>query len=120
MRDDSLRLDGILDAIKQVEKYSGAGRVRFDADELVRVWILHHLEIIGEACAGLSAAFREEHPDDIWRDAVSFRNVLVHQYFGIDFEAVWAVVESDLPELKHKVRDIAGEKSGPVGPSGMS
>jgi uncharacterized protein with HEPN domain len=46
---------------------------------------------------------------------------LAHQYFGIDLEAVWAVVESDLPELKQKVRNIAGEKpGGPVGPDGIS
>ena len=66
----------------QIEKYSIAGRVRFDEDELVRVWILHHLEIIGEACAGFSGAFRIAHPDEIWRDAVGFRSVLAHQYFG--------------------------------------
>lgn len=43
---------------------------------------------------------------------MSFRNVLAHQYFGIDLEAVWAVVESDLPALKKKVQAIAGEKTG--------
>jgi len=79
MRDDSLRLGDILEAIAQIEKYSSAGRVRFDEDELVRVWILHHLEIIGEASAGLSTAFRLAHPDETWRDAVGFRNVLAHQ-----------------------------------------
>lgn len=54
MRDDSLRLSDILDAIAQIEKYTSAGRARFDDDELVLVWILHHVEIIGKACAGLS------------------------------------------------------------------
>ena len=67
------------------------------------MWILHHLGIIGEACRGLSDAFRLAHSDEIWANAISLRNVLVHQYFGIDNEAVWAVVERDLPVLKQKV-----------------
>lgn len=44
--------------------------------------------------------------DPVWSDAIGFRNVLAHQYFGIDYEAVWAVVERDMPELKRKVRTI--------------
>ncbi len=68
--------------------------------------ILHHLEIIGEACRGLWENFRLLHPEEVWSDAISFRNVLVQQYSGIDCEAVWAVVERDLPALEHKVRRI--------------
>jgi uncharacterized protein with HEPN domain len=80
------------------------GRQAFDEDELVRVWVVHYLGIIGEACRGLSEAFRLSHPDEIWADAVGLRNVLVHRYFGIDNEAVWAVVERGLPVLKQKVQ----------------
>ncbi|MBI1790866.1 MAG: DUF86 domain-containing protein, partial [Acidobacteria bacterium] len=74
MRDDRLRLEDIRDAIENIEKYSGHGRRAFDEDELVRVWILHHLQIIGEACRGISEGFRSAHPDDIWSDASSCRN----------------------------------------------
>lgn len=108
MRDDRLRLEDIREAIEQVQKYAKRGRQAFDEDELVRVWILHHLEIIGEACRGLSEEFRQSHPDEVWTDAISFRNVLVHQYFGLDYEAVWAVVERDLPSLQQKVEDFLG------------
>jgi len=106
MRDDRLRLADILEAIGQIEKYSERGRAAFDGDELIRVWILHHLEIIGEACRGLTGEFRTTHPDELWADAVGFRNILIHQYFGIDLEAVWEVVIRDLPDLKHKVLAI--------------
>jgi len=85
-----------------------ACRKAFDDDELVRVWILHHLEIIGEACRALSTSFIQSHPDEIWSEAIGFRNVLVHHYFGIDQEAVWAVVERDLPLLKQKVEKGIG------------
>ena len=103
MRDDRLRLEDIRDAIDQIEKHSRRCRKTFDEDELVRVWILHHLEIIGAACRGLSEGFRRANPDEVWSDAISFRNVLAHHYFGIDHEAVWVVVERDLPALKQKV-----------------
>jgi uncharacterized protein with HEPN domain len=46
------------------------------------------------------------HRDDIWRQASGLRNVIVHQYFGIDPEVVWAVIERDLPELKQRVAAI--------------
>jgi uncharacterized protein with HEPN domain len=50
MRDDRLRLADTLEAIGQIEKYSQRGRAAFDENELIRVWIFHHLQIIGEAC----------------------------------------------------------------------
>jgi uncharacterized protein with HEPN domain len=107
MRDDRLRLADMLEAIGLIEKYARRGRAAFDEDELIRAWIVHHLEILGEACRGLSDDFRKAHPDELWSDVVSFRNVLAHQYFGIDIEAVWEVVVRDLPELKKKVLEIA-------------
>jgi uncharacterized protein with HEPN domain len=75
----------------------------------VRVWVVHHLEIIGEACRGLSEGFRREHTDDIWSDAIGFRNILAHQYFGLDLEAVWMVIERDLPALKINVAAILAQ-----------
>lgn len=68
--------------------------------------MLHHLEVIGEACRGLSEQFRRSHTEGIWSDAIGFRNILAHQYFGIDYEAAWAVVEHDLPRLKEKASEI--------------
>ncbi len=55
MREDGVRLEDIQDAISQIEKYAQRGRRAFDKDELIRTWILYHLQIIGEACRGLSA-----------------------------------------------------------------
>jgi uncharacterized protein with HEPN domain len=104
MRDDRLRLQDILDAVSNIERYTAAGRARFDGDELVATWVLHHLEIVGEACRSLSESFRQANPDPLWRDAIGFRNVLIHQYFGIDLDAVWNVVTDDLPALKALVQ----------------
>jgi len=57
MRDDRLRLADILEAIGQIEEYSSRGTAAFDESELIEVWILHHVEIMGEACRGCLTTF---------------------------------------------------------------
>ncbi|MEN6611233.1 MAG: HepT-like ribonuclease domain-containing protein [Methanoregulaceae archaeon] len=69
---------------------------------MAQVWVIHHLEILGEAARGISPEFRKGHPDITWSDIIGMRNVLVHHYFGIDRDAVWKVVEHDLPILYAK------------------
>lgn len=64
MRDDRGRLLDILDAIDRIDAYSLRGRNAFDRDELVQTWMIHHLQIIGEAAGRLSDAFREKHPEN--------------------------------------------------------
>ncbi len=106
MRDDRERLLDLLEAITLIEKYASRGRVAFEGDELIQTWIVHHLQIIGEACRTLSSEMRDLHPEVPWAKILGMRNLLVHHYFGIDREAVWSVVERDLPGLKSKVEAI--------------
>lgn len=65
--------------------------------------MIHHLQIIGEAVRGISPEFRAASPDIPWSDIIGMRNILVHHYFGIDRDAVWNVVERDLPALKRQL-----------------
>jgi len=106
MRDDRLRLLDIQEAITHIEKYTAQGRAAFDQDELIQTWVVHHLQIIGEAGRGISQSLREQHPAIPWTKIVGMRNILVHIYFGIDEEIVWSVVENDLPDLKREVENI--------------
>ncbi len=106
MRDDRVRLEDILEAIERIEKYSGTGLDTLNSDELVQTWVVHHLMIIGEACRGLSPEFRTAHPEDVWALAAGLRNVIVHEYFGIDLGIVWGVIERDLPALKKLIQAI--------------
>jgi uncharacterized protein with HEPN domain len=106
MRDDRERLQDILEAIERIEKYASRGRSALCEDELVQTWVVHHLMVIGEACRGLSPQFRAVHRDEVWAQAAGLRNVIVHEYFGIDLEIVWGVIERDLPTLKRYVQDI--------------
>ncbi len=100
----------ILESVQRVEKYAAQGRAAFDSDELIQTWIVHHLQIIGEAARGLSDGFRDAHPQVPWRQIVGMRNILVHHYFGIDKNAVWSAVQDDLADLKSKVSTILGRE----------
>jgi len=106
MRDDKERLRDIDEAIERIEKYVSKGRKAFENEELIQNWVVHHLQIIGEATRSLSLEFREEHPDVAWSKIIGMRNILVHDYFGIDTEVVWRAVERDLPELKQKIKKL--------------
>ncbi len=73
---------------------------------MLQVWVLHHLQIIGEAARCLSEEFRKRHPDKVWAKASGLRNILVHHYFEIDADEIWRVVENDLASLRETVLRI--------------
>jgi uncharacterized protein with HEPN domain len=108
---DAERLRDILDAIDQIRKYSSKGREAFDRDELIQVWIVHHLGRIGEATARLSPKLRR-HGQVPWNQIIGMRNILVHEYFRIDPEIVWSAMEIQLPALEERVRAILAEIEG--------
>ena len=62
--------------------------------------MIYHLQIIGEAVRGLSSEFVAANSEVPWSDIIGMRNILVHHYFGIDRDAVWNVIEDDLPALE--------------------
>lgn len=97
------------------------------ADELVQDAVLRNFEVIGEAAKRLDDAYRAAHPEIPWRSLAGLRDVLIHQYEGVDLERVWAIVEGDLPGLKRAVaallppldqleRELAGEDESPKEP----
>lgn len=103
MRNDQLRLRDIEEAIQRIEKYTVRGREVFDTDELIQTWIVHHLQLIGEACRALPAEFREQHSEIPWGQIIGMRHILVHHYFGIDEDAVWTAATQDVPTLKTQI-----------------
>lgn len=106
MRDTEDRFRDILEAIVRIEKYTQAGRVSFDQDELIQTWVIHHLEIIGEAARAIPKEERLLHPEIPWNQISGMRNILIHMYFGIDRDVVWTVVVRELPSLKLAVESI--------------
>lgn len=106
MRDDRERLRDIQDGIAKIEKYAVQGKQVFENDELIQVWIIHHLQIIGEASASMSESFITQYSEVPWQDIADFRNILVHEYFRVDIDIVWLIVEHELPKLKSDIERI--------------
>lgn len=104
MRNDRERLLDILEAIERIDRHAPRTRSAFDRDELVQTWVVHHLEILGEAVRSLSEELRASHLEVAWASIIGMRNILAHQYFGIDLEAVWVVIERDLPTLRVQIQ----------------
>ena len=109
MRDPKERLHDILDALNHIERYTSRGREAFEREELIQVWVVHHLQIIGEAAARLGRDFHAAHPGVPWPKIVAMRNVLVHEYFGVDLNELWNVVHRDLKPIRGLVEQLVTE-----------
>ncbi len=106
MRNDRNRLLDILEAIDKIEGRTSTNIDDFADDEMQQVWVIHHLQIIGEAASKLSEDLRAKHPEVPWDKMIGMRHVLVHGYFQVDLDVVWAVLEKDLGPLKNQVEII--------------
>ena len=106
MRQESELLLDILESIQHIEKYAAQGRENFKNNELVQSWFVRHLQIIGEAARKLPAEFKERHPEVPWTKIIGMRHILVHQYFEIDVDLVWTLVEHHLPQLKRQIETM--------------
>ena len=107
----SMRLDrdgplDVLDAIVAIERHQPTHQPEFDTDELVRVWCLRHIQIIGVSAANVSQETRALAGEIPWGQIVGMRNALVPAYFNVDWPAVWNVVSRDLPPQKFAVERL--------------
>ncbi len=103
MRSDRERLLDILEAIEKIEHYIPRGKQAFETDELLQVWVVRHLQIIGEAASRVSVETQNRFSEIPWGKMIGMRHVLVHGYFEIDLEIVWSVLENDLQPLKEQI-----------------
>lgn len=99
----------MLEAIERIEKYAQSGQTEFLRNELIQNWIIHHLQILGEAAFKVSKDFQQMYPDIPWSNMTGMRHILVHNYFEINTSIVWSVVENELPVLKPKIQTILNQ-----------
>lgn len=104
MRSDAERLQDILEAIERIQ--SRAQIEQLQEDELLQVWVLYHLQIVGEAVRSLSAGLTQQHPEVPWSQIVGLRNRVVHEYFDIDLDIVIDIVTTDLPGFQVQIESI--------------
>ncbi len=113
-RDPRLFCDDILDSGNAILEFvEGFSFDDFCDDRRTYSAVIREFEIIGEAVGKLPESFRKKRPDVEWRDIKDFRNLLSHEYFGVDLEIVWNVILDDLPLVLDAVREMAGEQ-GPA------
>lgn len=104
-KDNQIFLGHILECINKIEKYvANIDERNFGGNSLVVDAVVRNLEIIGEAVRNLDDNFKSVNIHIPWRDIADLRNVLIHEYFGVDKEKVWMVIKKDLPELKQEIK----------------
>lgn len=107
MRDYKLYLDDILEAAKRIEKYTkGLTLEKLKKDTLILDGVVRNLEIIGEAAKNIPNQIRKKYPEIEWKKIAGLRDILAHEYFGIDLEVVWDIIENKVPILKKQISRI--------------
>lgn len=103
-------LKHIRDAISRIEEYTKAvGYDDFIKNNLIQDGVIRQLEIIGEATKRLSAGLKKN-PHIAWKDIAGMRDKLIHDYLGVDLDAVWDTVKKDIPVLKKEIKKILSEE----------
>ena len=109
-KDLRVYLNDILESIKQIEKYTKRiNNNKFNKNIQIQDAVLRRLEIIGEAVKNIPEDFREAHPKIPWKKIAGMRDILIHEYSGVDLKRVWKVVKEDLVDLKKNISKIIKE-----------
>ena len=106
VKDAAILLGYILESIEFIEQYTnGLAYEDFSVHPERQDAVMKRIENIGEAVRNLPEEFKQAHGSMPWQDIVDMRNFLIHEYFGVDSQLLWDVVQRDLPPLKKLVAD---------------
>ena len=106
MKDDAVYLRHIAECIRRIEEHITGGRDLFLATHALQDATLRNPQTMSEATQRLSDAIKSTHPEIEWLRIGAFRNVLAHNYLGIDLELIWEITERDVPELKRAIAEM--------------
>jgi uncharacterized protein with HEPN domain len=100
MKDDRVYLEHILECLNRIEKHRRLGRRRFFNSHTIQDAVLRNLQTMAESTQRLSNMLKSTQPSIPWEDISGFRNVLVHNYLGVDLEVIWGIMLHEAPEPK--------------------
>jgi len=101
------RLEDIDDSLRMIFQYvEDMNFESFSEDRKTIDAVIRNIEIIGEAANHLPAEFKEQHEDIPWYQMQGMRNILIHEYFGVDIEVLWKTIQEDLPGVKNKIEKL--------------
>ena len=106
----NLYFEDILTAIKDIKEFTkGMTFESFEEDKKTVQAVTRSLEIIGEAANAIPQELKSKYTNLPWRDMISLRNKVLHEYFGVDTEILWQTITEDLLPLKQKVEKLLEE-----------
>jgi len=106
MNRDHLYLKHILNSIVNIKEYSKVGYDNFMSQSIRQDAVIRQLEIIGEATKHISMELRDLYNEVPWRRIAGLRDVLIHDYMGVDLDAVWQITQKEIPKLEKYIRRI--------------
>lgn len=112
MRSTDERLEDILESIRLIEAHMPQSREAYDADVVIRYFLLKQVEIVGEAAFKIDKAFKDEHPEIPWRKIEGTRHILVHDYFDVDWGVLWDIIQLHIEPLKTQVEIVLHGSGG--------
>ena len=105
-----LYLEDILLAMDKIEQYTkNMNQDEFEQTDIVIDAVIRNLEVIGEAAKSVPIEAREEYPHIPWKRMIGLRNVMIHEYFGIDLSIVWTIVKNNLPETRKHIEEMLAQ-----------
>ncbi|MDD5297614.1 MAG: DUF86 domain-containing protein [Rhodocyclaceae bacterium] len=111
---DKVYVRHMVECIERVAEFCAADEGRFRASRLIQDAVVRNLQTLTESSQRLSEELKATEPDIPWRGLAGFRNVLVHDYLGVDLDVVWRIVTDELPRLKAALERMA--QNGPATP----
>ncbi|MBI5248974.1 MAG: DUF86 domain-containing protein [Desulfomonile tiedjei] len=111
-RDYRLYLDDILESCRKIRQFTqDMSFQEFERDVKTQDAVIRNFEVIGEAANRLPEDVKSLYPDVEWAKIIGFRNILIHEYFGVKLETVWTAISEKIPILEEETKSVLGEET---------
>lgn len=110
-RDIVLYIEDIIESTENIFSYvKGLSFTEFERDQKTIDAVIRNFQIIGEAARKLPEELTNNYPDIQWRRIIAMRNLIIHQYFGVEMSVVWATIKDDLPLFQKQIKKLLDEQ----------